>query len=645
MSNPFTFEAESFELPTAGEAGAYPEQESWETGSPFAYEAEGPAAPPAVLNPTDLARAVEANRSLARRLGWGCVKQGRIQSITDEHNRIRELLHLPENASEEDIAKAVAEFQADFSRSKLRQRADGQLGQATWNALVRLGAIPQARYKPESWTVSAGGRILGVIEKSRAYTTQQSGGGSGVTIEFGFRVTDMEAVRRAGFVDDKGEPAFRWIQIVELRTIFGDADPTHFGFPADTEQKIQRLRRAGHGFIIDPSKPMIALDTAPYYWDEGAENDRNKNRRGENGICYTTRFADAPTIPDVAARPGLRAYFNFETALVGVVPKNRNVILNTVRWGFDIIRVGSGVKMGVNPLHAGPTGGSPAMRKVLSNEVAAGSFTDNHCFVGGGFSRGATCGPATPPAQPEISDELRGFPDFRYESEFEDAPAPQPMVRHVDCQKLDRKLPIFKAIGTTDPVMVIEAACQRAVAMLDNVIRDMGRIRDRVAAGDAPAQALIGADLMWSLQTRMLMKVTQRGAWTGSGPRTAEQIIRWLSNIRKTLAEGNLRYICLNDTVCNRFGPETWAVSQPGREFLILCRRFWHPKTNDAATHLEFQAQTLIHEVSHIYYDTTDSGRGPGHAECISQFVTDANGGPIDPDFANFCGGLRPARP
>ena len=65
-------------------------------------------------------------------------------------------------------------------------------------------------------------------------------------------------------------------------------------------------------------------------------------------------------------------------------------------------------------------------------------------------------------------------------------------------------------------------------------------IRERVIAGDPPAFPLISDALGWSLQTRMLMRVDDAAAWTGSGPRTAEQIIRWLTNIRKTIAGGEL---------------------------------------------------------------------------------------------------------
>jgi hypothetical protein len=210
----------------------------------------------------------------------------------------------------------------------------------------------------------------------------------------------------------------------------------------------------------------------------------------------------------------------------------------------------------------------------------------------------------------------------------------------VDCERLDRNLPIFRAIGTTDPVSVLEAVCQRAVAMLDNTIAELTRISDRVRAGEPPAFPLIGDLLGWSLQTRMLMRADAAAAWTGSGPRTANQIIRWLTNIRRTIADGELRYVCLA-TGCR---PNSRAFSFPDRSVIGLCRLFWRPNPGtDAATHLEFQAQTIINRVSHIYYGTAKTGRGPGSAYCINQFVADANGSPIRPEDIGRCGPGSPA--
>ena len=124
--------------------------------------------------------------------------------------------------------------------------------------------------------------------------------------------------------------------------------------------------------------------------------------------------------------------------------------------------------------------------------------------------------------------------------------------------------------------------------------------------------------------------------------RNATIILRWLTNIRKTIAGGYIRYICMGDT-CT---PGDWARARPGAMYIKLCRQFWFPRAGvDAATQFEFQAQTLIHETSHIYYGTEDSGAGPGAAECISQFVAVANNGPIDNNFIQRCRVKGPVNP
>jgi len=215
----------------------------------------------------------------------------------------------------------------------------------------------------------------------------------------------------------------------------------------------------------------------------------------------------------------------------------------------------------------------------------------------------------------------------------------------VSCANYNRNSPIFKAIGTTDPVGVLEALSQRAVQMLDNTIAEMSTIQKRVGAGEPPAWPVLNDIMAWSLKTRMLMPVNDPKAWTGSGTpdnrRTAGLIIRWLSNIRKIIAGGQLWYTCLASSGC---APTTWAWVFCDKYRINLCRRFWHPKAGvDLKTHFEFQAQTIIHEASHIYYCTEDKGLGPGAAECISQFVADANGSPIDADFVGRCGPKEPA--
>ena len=210
--------------------------------------------------------------------------------------------------------------------------------------------LPTPGFRQVSWPVSFGGRQLGVLEKTAPYLDCYFSPGSGICrrsrsgvaneaggaqIELGFRVTDAEAVRRAGFVDAAGEDNFRWIQIVDFITV-----PD---FPTGTF-----IRRATR--VIDPTALVGAQpDPHPYYWDwerntatphgfdDGFHIRHFLDRQARNGLCYDLIFTDQPRFRLTAARPGRRAYFAFEVALVGVRLGNRNVILISVRWGFDLV--------------------------------------------------------------------------------------------------------------------------------------------------------------------------------------------------------------------------------------------------------------------------------------------------------------------
>ena len=342
-------------------------QREWE----LEFEDEGEQ----LLSPAQLADAVRANRVLARQIGWGCIRGG---TVTIANAALNTRLGLAAGASEEDIANAVERWQI----ANMGGRGDGKLGAGTWS---RLGVFTPGRFRQLRIPVNFGGRQLGVIEKTMPYLEQRSATHFGVAVEFGFRVTNMDAVTRAGFVDG-GEDQFQWIQVVELRRV---------GVPA-AEPAIQTLRRRSRGRIVDPTPSMIGtLDAHPYYWDEPGEVTGFQNRPASNGLCYDIIFSDAPNIPHAAALPGRRAYFNFETALVGIRRAGgttRNVILNTVLWGFDIILVSGRPTLGLNAMRPGPIGGSAGFRRVLSDEANATPPTfPGHCFVGGGYARAATC--------------------------------------------------------------------------------------------------------------------------------------------------------------------------------------------------------------------------------------------------------------
>jgi hypothetical protein len=213
-------------------------------------------------------------------------------------------------------------------------------------------------------------------------------------------------------------------------------------------------------------------------------------------------------------------------------------------------------------------------------------------------------------------------------------------AKKVSCANYPPDYPIFKELGTNDPVGEIEAACNLAVQWLDNTIEELNRIRDRVKAGEPPAWPVMGDLLAWSLKTRMRLEPDRAKVWTDSGPGTVEIVVRWLGNIRKILDGGEIAYTCLDGTC----GTE-WAFVQGGEYRIHLCRPFWHPPStmNDQEVREE-RASTLIHEASHIYYETEDSGKGPGAAECLSQFVADANNIPIR-NLQGRCGPVAPPAP
>ena len=99
---------------------------------------------------------------------------------------------------------------------------------------------------------------------------------------------------------------------------------------------------------------------------------------------------------------------------------------------------------------------------------------------------------------------------------------------------------IFTAIGTDDPVSVIRDANERAVELLDRAIGDLELSRNRILAGEPIAFPTVSDNTAASLRVRMLLDPTDAAVWTGTKRGTVFFIVRWLKNIRKTLAEGDL---------------------------------------------------------------------------------------------------------
>jgi hypothetical protein len=366
----------------------------------FAQEVGPSVGAPFRLSPGVLAAAVRANRILARQLGWGCVVGGRVNGaavvtfLTASAGPLVADLFTGA-VTEEALAHAVARWQ----RTVLRRPATGRLDAGTWNEMVRRGAIPRPAFEQRRWRVLHGGRQLGVFEKTAPYLKVETATTGGAQLQMGFRVTDMGAVRRAGFVTAAGAPFFRWIQTVEfIRQTTPGPDA-----PAGAVRRF--IRRAGRQ--VDPTRrttPTSQQDAFPYYWDEvlmpgGARFliTNFLNQTAPNGLCYDLVFSDRPSVGLaglVADLPGRRDYNNYELALVGVRPARagkptQNVILNTVRWGYDVVFVAGRPQVRLNRLEAGPIGGTPAFRAVLAEDHRLGRYP-GHCFVGA-FPRAARC--------------------------------------------------------------------------------------------------------------------------------------------------------------------------------------------------------------------------------------------------------------
>ena len=201
--------------------------------------------------------------------------------------------------------------------------------------------------------------------------------------------------------------------------------------------------------------------------------------------------------------------------------------------------------------------------------------------------------------------------------------------RRVSCAGRPRTLPIFKAIGTNDPVAVLDRAETRAIEMLTGVIDELSRIQREVRAGATPAPPLFSKELAHAMRTRLRLDVPKKRVWTGKGPGTAEIIVRWYSNVRKIAPE--VTYVCLGPA-CQKEWAHVFPTTRP--RTIFFCRPFW-------AASLDNQALTIIHELAHLYYGLVETGGGAGNVNCLEQFVADFHGVTILPGFIRAC---RPPR-
>jgi len=168
--------------------------------------------------------------------------------------------------------------------------------------------------------------------------------------------------------------------------------------------------------------------------------------------------------------------------------------------------------------------------------------------------------------------------------------------------------------GGVAAINVIQAAVNRAVALLDDAIAELEYTRSRIQAGEPAAWPVISDTVARALRRRLRLNPKRRRTWTGSGPGTVEMAIRRFRNIRWILADNRMRYNCW-EPGCPA---GVFARTNRGQYQIRLCRQFWE-RTLDA------RAITLIHEGSHIFEGTKDSGHGIDSAYCLEQFICDLN--------------------
>jgi len=210
------------------------------------------------------------------------------------------------------------------------------------------------------------------------------------------------------------------------------------------------------------------------------------------------------------------------------------------------------------------------------------------------------------------------------------------------------------AFNVAEPFDVITWAVTRALEMLNNTIRELVNARKAVCAGATPAWPLLGDVTLDWLRNRLGVCVDDIQVWTAGTfvNRSVAEVIRRLVRVRNLIGSNGLRYACgspdceTNDWAFVRARDAAGNCLPGTPQMLIrLCRGFWVPavradgKPVPPEIHREFQAQTIIHEASHLTHCNAPERRGHtiGVAECLAQFVAATNGSPLDPTFETSC--------
>jgi hypothetical protein len=253
---------------------------------------------------------------------------------------------------------------------------------------------------------------------------------------------------------------------------------------------------------------------------------------------------------------------------------------------------------------------------------------------------------------------------------------PGPKARKCDDPRIPKIEPVrplgrvactqASAHNTANPLSVLSRARERALKMLNNTISELVNARKAVCAGAAPAWPLLGdATLCW-LNRGLSVNTDNIRVWTAGSfepIRSVAEVIRRLIRVRNLIGSSGLRYSCTSPD-CDA---DEWAFVRardqvtgeclPGTPLMLirLCTAFWVPRLlpNEPPdgkrvaldVHAEFQAQTIIHEASHLTHcNEKERGRTIAVPECLAQFVAATNDSWLDPNFVDRCVGTARCR-
>lgn len=262
-----------------------------------------------------------------------------------------------------------------------------------------------------------------------------------------------------------------------------------------------------------------------------------------------------------------------------------------------------------------------------SEAINARAFTYGSDIV---FGRGEYR-PETPDGQRLIAHELA-----HTVQQGKSEPLVQREVREgrVSCRNPSARL---QATVGADPVGTIRAADARAIAMIDTVLDTLEGSRDRIIGGAPIGWPAISDHVALSLQNRFGLDPNSEEVWTGRSARSVDVIIRRYRAARRLLSGGFLRYTCIgarnpppDPCVGPGCGGETRAFTCGGVSRISLCGPWWSDSLDD-------QANTLVHEVLHIYFPHIGDTGHLANAHCYDQFLFDLNNLPVPALFQGAC--------